>query len=326
MTAIFEIQDKSGDKKYFSQLPNYILNHSAGIDQALYWQMKRFAGEDGECFASEKTLMKKLGIGRDKFKKSLSYLLRKKWIKYEGMRTIQTEGGKQHVKSYSIVDIWKENIQFYENEQGVSKSTHPRDVQKRRGAENNLRGVSIQPIKNNQKNKEEPFQAKKPNQLFAKGKFFIFEHKRDAEGNLAIPMIDERTGDLKDIMVKKYHSSVEEFNKMLDKFYSNRLSKINKTWEKKKNSKTDRSALIRMLQNKEIGVQGVDKITKQLIHEKYEREHSKHPHQFAITVNSCCEIENKYSKIETYQYKLKEHADYKKIMSERTWREKQGIM
>ena len=37
------ISDESGDKKYFTLVPNYILNHSSAIDQSLYLQMKRFA-------------------------------------------------------------------------------------------------------------------------------------------------------------------------------------------------------------------------------------------------------------------------------------------
>jgi hypothetical protein len=46
-----KINDESGDHKYFSLLPHYILNHSTAVDQALYMQMKRYAGEGigGTC-------------------------------------------------------------------------------------------------------------------------------------------------------------------------------------------------------------------------------------------------------------------------------------
>ena len=43
------IQDRSGDKKYFTIVPNFILNHSSANDQALYMQMKRLAGDNGTC-------------------------------------------------------------------------------------------------------------------------------------------------------------------------------------------------------------------------------------------------------------------------------------
>ena len=50
----------SSDRKYFTIIPNYIANHSTANDQALYFQMKKHAGEDGECYVSQKTLMEKL--------------------------------------------------------------------------------------------------------------------------------------------------------------------------------------------------------------------------------------------------------------------------
>lgn len=72
--------------------------------------MKRYAGEDGKCFATQETLMKKLGVGRGTYLKSLKYLLSKKWVKFIGM----TGGKTRPVKTYSIVDIWKLNIMEYE--------------------------------------------------------------------------------------------------------------------------------------------------------------------------------------------------------------------
>jgi len=104
------ILDNSGDKKYFSQLPHYILNHSTAVDQALYWQMKRYSGENGKCFATQETLMKKMGVGIKAYRKSLQYLLDKGWIKFIGM----TGGKTRPIKTYSITDIWKLNILHYE--------------------------------------------------------------------------------------------------------------------------------------------------------------------------------------------------------------------
>lgn len=104
------VNDESGDKKYFTQIPNIILNHSTSTDQALYLQMKRLAGEGGKCFATQETLMKKLDVGRFAYNKSLNYLLKRGWIKFEGL-----SGGKTRpIKTYSIVDIWKQNVLEYE--------------------------------------------------------------------------------------------------------------------------------------------------------------------------------------------------------------------
>lgn len=113
-------EDNSGDKKYFTMLPNIILNHSTAVDQALYCQLKKHAGENGICFVSERNLMEKLGVGRFALQKSFKYLLGREWIKYEGLKDVMSQGGVQKVKSYSVVDIWGLNLQNY---QGAVKTT-----------------------------------------------------------------------------------------------------------------------------------------------------------------------------------------------------------
>ena len=128
MEQEIKIEDHSGDKKYFSQIPHYILNHSTANDQALYLQMKRYSGETGKCFATQETLSKKLGIGTKAFNKSLKYLLDKKWIKFIG----KTQGKTRPINTYAIVDIWKLNILHYEEivaERTVSfkKDTCPKE-------------------------------------------------------------------------------------------------------------------------------------------------------------------------------------------------------
>lgn len=117
-----EIEDGSNDRAYFTLVPNIILNHSTATDQALYLQMKRFAGEKrggSYCTASEKTLMAKLHIGREALKKSLAYLLERGWITFAGEKTVWTEGGPQKVKTYRVNDIWKMNVEHYK---GVAES------------------------------------------------------------------------------------------------------------------------------------------------------------------------------------------------------------
>lgn len=107
--AELNLQDNSGDRDFFTIAPNLVLNHSTANDQALYYQMKRYAGEDGKCFATEKTLMRKLGIGKKAYDKSLAYLLEKGWITYIGM----TGGKTRPIKTYSINNIWKLNSEYY---------------------------------------------------------------------------------------------------------------------------------------------------------------------------------------------------------------------
>ena len=116
------IENGSEDHKYFTLVPNYILNHSSAIDQALYLQMKRYGGERGICFASKATLMKNLGIGKKALNTSLEYLVSHKWVELVGEKTVITKGGPQKVGVYRIVNIWNLNNQFYE---GGAESAPP---------------------------------------------------------------------------------------------------------------------------------------------------------------------------------------------------------
>ncbi len=146
---LYNVQDDSGDKKYFTNIPNYIANHSSAIDQALYFQMKKHAGEKGFCFVSEATLMKKLGIGRIKLKKSIKYLIGHGWVKISGKKPVKTSGGIQNITVYSIVDIWALNVAFYDKNKGVAKSAPPDP----RGSQNGMKGVARTATNKNHSNK-----------------------------------------------------------------------------------------------------------------------------------------------------------------------------
>lgn len=122
----FFIQDDSGDRKYFTIIPNYILNHSSLWDREVYIQMKRIAGEDGTCWTSQKTLAKQCGISINRLKKSIHYLLEHKWIESIGKKDIETAGGNQEVNEYRIIDLWDKNNDFYQNRyKGVSSDDIP---------------------------------------------------------------------------------------------------------------------------------------------------------------------------------------------------------
>lgn len=117
-----KIIDESGDKKYFTIIPNYILNHSTLWDREVYVQMKRITGEDGTCWTSRKTLSKQCGMSIRRLDKSLLYLIEHKWIKKIGVKKINTKGGEQDVNEYRVADLWKLNIDYYE---GIAQDAHP---------------------------------------------------------------------------------------------------------------------------------------------------------------------------------------------------------
>ena len=119
------IKDDSGDKDCFTIIPNYILNNSTAIDQALYLQLKRLAG-DGKrnyCYPSYSYLIKQLHLRRETIKKSLKYLIKHKWIDSLGKRQVMTAGGYQWVSAYQINNIWAMNTEFYKGASQIDPPT-----------------------------------------------------------------------------------------------------------------------------------------------------------------------------------------------------------
>ena len=104
------LKDESGDKKYFTQLPNMIVNHSTAYEQSLYWIMKRLAGEGGNCYASLNFLAKKMGVHKTTVSKTIAKLLERKWVKEVSPKKIK--GGT--VRQFLIIDLWPRNVKEYE--------------------------------------------------------------------------------------------------------------------------------------------------------------------------------------------------------------------
>ncbi len=148
------IQDDSGDKKYFTIIPNYILNHSTANDQALYLQMKRIAGDGGKCSAGVRYFQKQLKLGHIAIRKSMKYLIKHKWITYLGKEKVETSGGIQEINTYKVNDIWPVNN---EHNQGVSETDPLRCVQnENQGVSETAQKKNIY-IKKNRASKLKPY-------------------------------------------------------------------------------------------------------------------------------------------------------------------------
>jgi hypothetical protein len=137
MQQKYLIEDWSGDKKYFTIIPNYIANNSSANDQALYFQLKRLAGDTGKmCYPSINYLQKQLGVRKKAIKTSLDYLIKHEWIEALGKRQVMTAGGRQWVNAYRIKDIWRLNTEYYE---GGNEST---PLKKDKGVTKDTKGVT----------------------------------------------------------------------------------------------------------------------------------------------------------------------------------------
>ena len=119
------IRDESGDKKYFTQIPNMIVNHSTAYEQSLYLIMKRLAGEGGYCYASLNFLSKKMGADKKTVSQTISKLLKRKWIK----ETDKTKVRGGSVRTFVIIDLWKQNMANYKSgAQATTKNESGRQV------------------------------------------------------------------------------------------------------------------------------------------------------------------------------------------------------
>lgn len=103
----FKVHDESGDRKYFTIIPNYIVNHSTVYEQAIYLFMKRTAGETGTCWTSAQEIGKRLGCSRNTVVKYRNKLVKRGWIEVIG----ESKRGNtnQSRVEYRIVDLWELN-------------------------------------------------------------------------------------------------------------------------------------------------------------------------------------------------------------------------
>jgi len=108
----FKIIDKSGDRKYFTIIPNYIVNHSTVYEQAIYLYMKRVAGEEGTCWMSAMEIATRLGCSRNTVAKYQKKLVERGWIEVIGQHP--TGATNQQTIEYRIIDLWSLNVRHYE--------------------------------------------------------------------------------------------------------------------------------------------------------------------------------------------------------------------
>lgn len=124
----FKIIDRSGDRRYFTIIPNYIVNHSTVYEQAIYLYMKRVAGETGTCWESPKNIAKKLGIAPGTVRRYQKALVKRGWIEIAG-----THRKTKPTIEYRIVDLWELNTKHY-TEKMKEKEKSQNDFSQRKDA------------------------------------------------------------------------------------------------------------------------------------------------------------------------------------------------
>lgn len=126
----FLIKDGADDKKYFTIIPNYVLESELTPSETyLYLQIKKVAGEKGECYLSRKSLCEKAKISNGSLSRSLRRLCDNGFISPNIKKQIKTKGGLQYVGTYFINDIWALNNFEMSKQKRVYKRVPPSDLE-----------------------------------------------------------------------------------------------------------------------------------------------------------------------------------------------------
>ena len=161
-----KFKDKSSDKKYFTTVPNMIVNGYSAVESGVYLYIKKRAGENGQLFETAGKIAKSLKISKPTYLKIRNKFEKDGIIKFVGWK----EGKTHPVKVYEVVDIWGINMGRYEKK-GKKENLSFRE----KGKLKNFRKVKNTTTNNNPL--EEKLNTNK-NQLLTKFKNFNLDDER----------------------------------------------------------------------------------------------------------------------------------------------------
>lgn len=147
MTETVNIHDAAEDKKYFTMIPNMVVDTLTTNELALYILMKRVAGDHGVFKMGLRSMKNRLGLGHKTISSILTRLEELHYITFQGFQAFETDTGFQKVRCYSISDIWGKNMaNFQTKNEGVPDEAHlavPSGAHLKKTAKNH-RGVPTQ--------------------------------------------------------------------------------------------------------------------------------------------------------------------------------------
>jgi|SRR3989344_5881871 len=172
----FKITDKSGDKKFFTIVPNLVIDNTLSVyELSLYLFMKRVCGESGGCWMTPGNIAKRLNISPGSVRKFQKALLKRGWI-----RKIGTVGKTKPTIEYTIVDLWQLNARHY-----AKKEKSPDDLSRRKDTERVLKTYPVILENAPDDNKEELLKedlSKKIENIYAHYKEKIHQASRLTDG------------------------------------------------------------------------------------------------------------------------------------------------
>lgn len=124
------VQDQSGEKKYFTQIPNIIYQMGLGPYLITYYSiLKMISGDKKKCFMSQKNLAKLVGCS-DKQISVMNKFLSQPFKILNGKSLIkiktQKKNGEHSPNIIEIVYIWDENMHIIGNKIPIPQTTLPK--------------------------------------------------------------------------------------------------------------------------------------------------------------------------------------------------------
>jgi hypothetical protein len=113
-----EIQEQTPDRRYFTILPNKV--DEMGLSPyavRLYLRLKRRAGENRECWENTAHLAEGCCMSKSQVSRTKAELEMAGLIKIE-TRSLAHGHFPGHI--ITIIDIWKDNVDYYDNKAPVS--------------------------------------------------------------------------------------------------------------------------------------------------------------------------------------------------------------
>jgi len=158
MQQKLNIEDESGDKKYFTIIPNIAIETLDQWDLKVYAQMKKIAGEKGTCYMSITKMSKGCMMSKNRALKSVKSLIdKKKFISKTGEKQIPTPSGFQYVSIYRIKDIWTINLNHYAK--GSARGEQPEGVGYAPGEQPGMHQVNTNKNQEYNNNQDKSFTA-----------------------------------------------------------------------------------------------------------------------------------------------------------------------
>jgi hypothetical protein len=111
MNETIQILDGSGDRRYFTQLPNIVFDFPLNpYTFRVYAHIKRVAGESGICWQSTRTIAERCNISAPSVTRAIKELTHVGLIR---VTKIPSHHGEYCQNQVSIVDIWQANMSYF---------------------------------------------------------------------------------------------------------------------------------------------------------------------------------------------------------------------